>query len=257
MRALRVIINKLEKGKKLPKLFEVTPDTENFLKTVSPVEGPFHDVSAGKFHGEYEHALQVGFIKDLYEYKHLYGSTKLNKPFSEMWKAMYNPEYEVTTEEGITLSLWDLVLDIRGSFVSKGKGGVRDLLKRGDGEEEGDPYKGTLGTSATVLHNLFGAYGEEEAYLAQTELSKGDLAKQYPHIAEAILNRHLKRVSETTTEGFVFNPLSEEEKQERKQKARDIVKTYGGELPHDWEPRASRKPPGLKGKPRENVRLIA
>ncbi len=259
MRALASIVGGHVEGggdspTKLSKLFEVTTGEIPFLETANKLRNrPFHDVSAGLHHGEYEHSMQLHFVSDMYQYRYLYGTTGLQTSYQALIGAMLNPAYVITTPEMDQLSLWSLVMDIQGGFITGRKKGVRFLYKE---EEEGDPYAGTFGTSATLMHYGFGVGKPLGAYKS---MGHGELAKRYPYIAEAVHNRGLKRTGEATEERpfpkYRHTSFELGHKEERRQQAQKIVHSFDPEsyAPRKWEIR----PQGLKriGSLRENVLL--
>jgi hypothetical protein len=252
MRALASIVGGHVEGggdspTKLSKLFEVTAGEFPFLETANKLRNrPFHDVSAGLHHGEYEHSMQLHFVSDMYKYPNLYGTTGLRKSYQELIGAMLNSKHVIQTPEGDQLSFWSLVMDIQGGFIkgkkNKGKDGVRFLF-----EEEEDPYASTLGTSATLMHYGFGV-GNKQVAFESSAIKHGELAHRYPHIAEAVHNRGLKRTSEATKERpfphYKHTDFGPEPKLERRQQAQERVRSFKppSYTPIEWEVR----PQGIK-----------
>jgi hypothetical protein len=180
------------------KIFESASEA-GILGHIKTTDGRFHDVSAGLHHGEYEHALQTDFIRNMYKYRHLYGGTGLSTSYDAVLGAMTDVKYMVSVN-GRLLSLWDIVMDIQGGFISNpGKRmeqGINPLFR----EEEGDQYKKEeeriFGTSATVLHYAFGAGTDVSLGKTYPGVEKGELAVEFPYLAEAIWNRAAKRTDE-------------------------------------------------------------
>ncbi len=257
MRALASIVGgHVEGGEgypiKLSKLFEVTSGEIPFLETAKKLKNrPFHDVSAGLHHGEYEHAMQLHFVSDMYQYKYLYGTTGLQTSYQALIGAMLNPAYAITLE-GADLSFWSLVMDIQGKFIRVNEGGVRSLL------EEEDPYAKIFGTSATLMHYGFGVGKSLNSYKS---MEHGELAKHYPYIAEAVHYRDLKRTNEATEERpfplykYKHKVFEISDKEEIRQKAQDRVNSF---YPISYEPlkwKVSKSGSKKVGELRENVFL--
>lgn len=218
---------------KILRLYETVPSDTGFVKLLgeSSTEEPalFQDISAGLFHGEYEHLLQLAIVKEMYADKEKYG---LKKSFKEVWDAMVSSKHVVKVNEKTDLSLWSIVMDIQGHFISgqnRAKAGINPLF---GGE---DQYDGIYGTSATLLHHGFGAW--EKGNYSSQDVKPGELARRYPHLAEAIVTRNLKREQEA---GYGTNKIesfpnfykgiahSDEVKEERKKAARKtLTETYG------------------------------
>lgn len=181
---------------KLPKIF-ATPTSKDpvgleneFLDVAKKTGGhAFHDVAAGLFHGEYEHGLQMQFIKEMYLYPYTYGGTGLRTSFQQVWAAIVNPLYTVRVDEGLALSLWSIVMDIRGGFASGAQPGLRQLLGPG-------VYADTFGTSATVLHHGFGAWNKG----MYPNVRFGSLQSEFPNLSKAVVDRHNKRAHQKETQ---------------------------------------------------------
>jgi hypothetical protein len=158
---------------------------------------------------------------------------------------MLNSKHVIQTPEGDQLSFWSLVMDIQGGFIkgkkNKGKEGVRFLFKEGE-----DPYTETFGTSATLMHYGFGwvpkdkrekekEYVEQQGYKS---MKFGELANRYPYIAEAVINRGLKREEESFGSGpFKSYKHMKLDKESIKEKAQVRVKYFSGYTPEHWDVR--------------------
>jgi hypothetical protein len=184
--------------------------------------------------------MQLHFVSDMYQYPYLYGTTGLQTSYQTLIGAMLNSDYVITTPEKDQLSLWSLVMDIQGGFIkgkkNKGKEGVRFLF----GEEEDDPYAGTFGTSATLMHYGFGWGGKQEVF-ESSRLKHGELAHHYPYIAEAVHNRGLKREAESFGPGpFKSYKHTDLDKSAIKEKAQITVKSFSDYTPVHWDVRPQR-----------------
>jgi|GEM_PF-5026140 len=256
---------------KLPKLFEPAPSELDFLKTMRTVGRPFHDVSAGLFHGEYEHALQLDFIRRMFEFKPRYDSTELRTDFQTVWGTLFDENYVVVIPEGgrdgknLTLSLWDVVMDIQGGFLqTKSPKGLSALSLEGSPLSKKELYGGSYATSATLMHHAFGAYDglnlkEPPDYTSITGLSFGELTKLYPYLAAAIIDRHMKRKLESIKgtlgiNGYYVKRHTLEDKELRKQEVRNLIKRLGGQV-DDWTVKPSRRTQDDTSKGRPNTGL--
>lgn len=234
-------------AKELLKLYETAPSDSGFVKVISKEsdEEPvlFQDISAGLFHGEYEHLLQLAIIKQMYDQK----ESGMKTSFKDVWDAMFDSSHLVHVDNKTQLSLWSIVMDIQGNFIygkDRKKAGINPLF---GGQ---DQYEGIYGTSATLLHHGFGAWSSGD-YSSQG-IKQGELAKKFPHLAEAIITRNLKRYDDAEyIEGYKFEGYpshyrhrvySKEEKEQRKQLARKIIKESGGifEKNYDYKVKPSK-----------------
>lgn len=236
---MAALSRKLRKGlgaTKLFRLYETVPSDTGFVKLLgeNSTEEPalFQDVSAGLFHGEYEHLLQLAIVKKMYAEKEKYG---LRKSFKEVWDAMISSKHIVNVDEKTDLSLWSIVMDIRGEFISGKEAGINPLF---NGENQ---YQGIYGTSATLLHSGFGAW--LGGNYAKQGMEKGELAKSYPHLAEAIITRAFKRKKETDYEetknsfpnSYKYMVHSDEVKENFKKEARKRIEGYKGSFKEEYD----------------------
>ncbi|MCP3166716.1 eCIS core domain-containing protein [Myxococcus qinghaiensis] len=256
---------------KLPKLFEPAPSELDFLKKMRTVGRPFHDVSAGLFHGEYEHALQLDFIRRMFEFKHRYDSTALKTSFRDVWRALFDEAFVLTIKKGgrdgenLNLSLWDVVMDIQGGFLRDGEKEPKGLTAL-PGEEapltKKGLYQGSFGTSATFMHHAFGAFGRAKPndYEPITGIIGGTLARRYPYLAAAIIDRHMKRQQEAIKGGMGLNGYhvklhSQKAKEERKRAVRNVIIELGGAEVFDWTVKPSSRTQDETDKGRPNTGL--
>ncbi|AKF86068.1 hypothetical protein MFUL124B02_21165 [Myxococcus fulvus 124B02] len=260
---------------KLPKLFEPAPSEMDFLRTMRGIRRPFHDVSAGLFHGEYEHSLQLDFIRRNFEFKHAYESTELKTDFRTVWDTLFDERYVIKVPEGarggkeLILSLWDVVMDIQGGFLQKsGPKGLSGLPTEQEPLTKEDLYQGSFGTSATLMHHAFGAYGlglkTPPDYAPITGLSFGVLAKRYPYLAAAIIDRHMKRKLEAIKksgspdlgiDGYHEKHHSIEAKEARKKAVREVLAQLNTGEDVDWQVKPSRRTGDDTTKARPNTGL--
>lgn len=253
---------------KLPKLFEPAPSELDFLKTMRKVGRPFHDVSAGLFHGEYEHALQLDFIRRMFEFRRVYDSMELKTSFRDVWQALFAEDFVLTIKGGgrdgedLKLSLWDVVMDIQGGFLrdrDKEPLGLTALSSEDTPLTKKGLYKGSFATSATFMHHAFGAFGltKPDDYTPVTGFMGGALAKTYPYLAAAIIDRHMKRKLESIKgmglNGYHVKLHSREAKEDRKKAVRELIDRLGGGVVADWQVKPSSRGQDDTSKPRPNT----